>query len=90
MQFAAAVALTCRVPVVFTIPDGVVVPPVELFTERTHGEGCTVALAKNAIRVWFEPAVWLVMVIVEVVLVEVTLYIVMFATEVTLRLSNCQ
>jgi hypothetical protein len=40
--------------------------------------------------VWFEPAVWLVMVIVEVVLVEVTLYIVMFATEVTLRLSNCQ
>lgn len=84
-------ALTWIAPVAFVSPDGVVVPPTELFTDRNHGdvEGA-VMFVKNAVKVWFEPAVWLVMVMVEVVLVDVTLYIVMLAAEVTLRLSNCQ
>lgn len=50
----------------------------------------TVAFVKKAVRVWFDIAVWLGMMIVEVVFVDVTLYMVRLAAEVIFIESNCQ
>lgn len=88
----AAVALTVIDPdVTLTSPEGVVDPPSELLTVSDHAEGCGfVALVKKAVKVWFETAVCCGMIIVEVVFVEVTLYIVILAVDVKFMLSNCQ
>ncbi len=50
----------------------------------------TVTFVKKAIKVWFDMAVWRGIMIVEVVLVEVTLYRVKLAAEVMFIESNCQ
>ncbi len=71
------------------IPEGVVVPPVELLTDKNQTVGGLVAFVKKAVILWFEPVVWFESVIVEVVLVEVTLYMVRLA-EVMFIESNCQ
>jgi hypothetical protein len=88
----SAVALTViDADVTFTSPAGFVDPAPELLTVSAHAKGCGfVALVKKALNVWFDPPACCGMIIVEVVLVDVTLYIVMLAVDVKFKLSNCQ